>query len=75
MDEIREMKELKDVIVSAYYTAFPKDTITESKNEALRKIQIFVEKIPLLESIAAEDKEKLLRKGIDLALVNFHNLS
>lgn len=70
MDEIRELKELKDTIVAAYHAAFPQDTVTESKDDALKKIQIFVGKIPVLESITVEDKKELVDRGFDTALVS-----
>uniref|UniRef100_A0A915Q6J2 Nuclear receptor domain-containing protein n=1 Tax=Setaria digitata TaxID=48799 RepID=A0A915Q6J2_9BILA len=62
-EEIEEMKKLKAIVVSAYREAFPTGCIIETRADAMKRICIFLDHIPLMEEITEKDREKTLRSS------------
>ncbi|KAM3721713.1 Retinoic acid receptor beta [Dirofilaria immitis] len=68
MEEIEEMKKLKAIIVSAYREAFPTGLIIDSRRDAIKRIHIFLNSIPMMEKISGEEREKVIDSGVYAAL-------
>ncbi|MCP9261161.1 hypothetical protein DINM_004114 [Dirofilaria immitis] len=68
MEEIEEMKKLKAIIVSAYREAFLTGLIIDSRRDAIKRIHIFLNSIPMMEKISGEEREKVIDSGVYAAL-------
>lgn len=73
MEEIEEMKKLKAIVVSAYREAFPTELIIDNRKDAIERIHIFLNSIPMMKEIDGEDREKIIDNGVYAALVNFRS--
>lgn len=70
MEEIEEMKKLKATVISAYREAFPTGLIIHNRNDAIERIHIFLNNIPIMKEITGKDREKVIDNGVFAALVN-----
>uniref|UniRef100_A0A1I7V5R5 Nuclear receptor domain-containing protein n=2 Tax=Loa loa TaxID=7209 RepID=A0A1I7V5R5_LOALO len=68
MEMIEEMKKLKATVVSAYRETFPPGLIINNRAEAVERIHIFLNNIPIMKEINAKDLEKVIDNGVYAAL-------
>ncbi|CAG9530168.1 unnamed protein product [Cercopithifilaria johnstoni] len=68
IEEIEEMKKLKATIISAYREAFPPGFTIDNRDEAVERIHIFLNNIPMMNEINGKDREKVIDNGVYAAL-------
>lgn len=68
MEEIEEMKKLKAIVVSAYREAFPTGLVIDNRSEAVERIHMFLNNIPMMNEINGKDREKVIENCVYAAL-------
>ncbi|VDM21947.1 unnamed protein product [Wuchereria bancrofti] len=68
MEEIEEMKKLKAIVVSAYREAFPAGLVIDNRSEAVQRIHMFLNNIPMMNEINGKDREKVIENCVYAAL-------
>ncbi|KAL3997359.1 Zinc finger C4 type (two domains) family protein [Acanthocheilonema viteae] len=68
VEEIEEMKKLKATVVSAYREAFPAGLTISNRSEAVERIHIFLNNIPMMKEINEKDRERVIDNGVYAAL-------